>query len=98
MRRRPGQARRAAGPRGTSAGAAMCGAPAGGGRGQVQGRVLLEHRQLELAQLRARFDGQVLDQQRAPRLVGLERVRLATATVEGDHQLPAEPLAHRMLG
>ena len=76
----------------------LLGVLARGGRGQVQGRVLLEHRQLKLAQLRARFDGQLLDQQRPPLLVGLERVRLATATVEGDHQLPAEPLAHRMLG
>jgi len=69
-----------------------------GGRWQIQGRVLSEHRQLKLAQLRARFDGQLLDQQRPPLLVGLERIRLATATVQGDHQLPAEPLAHRMLG
>ena len=69
-----------------------------GGRGQVQGRVLLEHRQLKFAQLRARFDGQLLDQQRPSLLVRLECARLAAAPVEGDHQLPAEPFAHRVLG
>ena len=73
------------------------GVPAGGGRRQVQGRVLLEHGQLKFPQLRARLDGQFLDQQRAPGAVGLERVGLTTAAVESDHQLPAEPLAHRML-
>ena len=75
----------------------VLGVPAGGGRRQVQGRVLLEHRQLKFPQLRARLDGQFLDQQRAPGAVGLERVGLATAAVESDHQLPAEPLAQRML-
>ena len=66
------------------------GAGLGDGPGQVQGRVLREDRQLELPQLRARFDRQVVDQQRADGVVVLQRVGLPTAAVQGEHQLPAE--------
>ena len=70
----------------------------GDGPGQVQGRVLREDRQLELPQLRARFDRQLVDQQRADGAVALQRVGLPTAAVQGEHQLPAESLPQRMFG
>src|SRR5439155_7084154 len=50
-----------------------------------------------LAQLGARLDSELLDED-APRLpVGLERVRLPTGSVQRDDQLPPQPLAERML-
>jgi len=68
------------------------------GRRQVQGRVLAEDRQLELLELRARLDRQLLGQQRPPGTVGFQRLGLAAGPVEREHQLPAEPLAQGMLG
>ena len=74
------------------------GAGPGDGPGQVQGRVLREDRQVELPQLRARLDRQLVDQQRADGAVALQRVGLPAAAVQGEHQLPAESLPQRMFG
>ena len=53
---------------------------------------------MQLLQLTARLDTQPLNKRAPPFLVGLERVRLPAAAVEGKHQLAAQPLAERMLG
>ena len=66
--------------------------------GELQRGVLVENRPLEALQLRARVDAELLDQDPAPLLIGLERLGLASRAVERDHQLPARPLAQRILG
>ncbi len=63
----------------------------------VERRVLLEDRPLEVAQRPARLDAELLHQRAARRLVGVERVALAAAAVEAQHQLPLEALAERVL-
>ena len=55
--------------------------------------VLLEDRPLEAAQLLARLQPELVDEQAAPLLVGGERVGLAARAVEGEHQLAAQALA-----
>ena len=74
------------------------GAGPGDGPGQVQGRILREDRQLELPQLQAWLDRQLVDQQRADGAVALQRVGLPAAAVQGEHQLPPESLPQRMFG
>ncbi len=55
--------------------------------------ILRQDRPLQLPQMLSRLDPELLDQ-RPPRvLVGLERLGLALAAVEGEHQLPSEALA-----
>ena len=66
-------------------------------RVDVQRRILLEDRALELAQRLAGLDPQLLDQRAACALVHGERVGLAARAVEREHQLPAQPLAQRVL-
>ena len=61
-------------------------------------RVLRKHGPLKLAQTLARLDPELLDQRPAGVLVDLQRVRLALAPVEREHQQPAEPLAGGVLG
>ncbi len=48
---------------------------------------------LELAERCARLDPELVDERPTGGLVGLERVGLATAAVERQHQLSAQPLA-----
>ena len=61
-------------------------------------RVLLEDRALEVAQRGARLDAELVDQRRAGRPEGLERVGLAPGAVERQHLQRAEALVQRVLG
>ena len=70
-----------------------------GGHGrQVQPRVLGENRLLELPQALARLDPELVGQRAAGVAVGLQRVGLAVAAVQREHQLRAQALAVRVLG
>ena len=57
-----------------------------------------EDHRLEPAQLRAGLEPELVDQEPAALAHHLERVRLASGAVERQHQLPAQPLAQRVLG
>ena len=64
------------------------------GRGRRrERRILGEHGALQLLELRAGLDPELLDELRPRALVDVERVGLAPAAVEGHHQLPAQALA-----
>src|SRR3712207_6920300 len=52
------------------------------GRGNVESGVLLEDALVQLAQLAARLDAELLDERRARRAIGLERVRLPAGAVD----------------
>ena len=66
-------------------------------RRSVEGRVVAEDRRLELHELRARIDAELVDE-RSPRVpVCGERIRLTAAPVQGEHLQPAQPLAVAML-
>ena len=65
---------------------------AGAGGGRQQGRVLAEHGRLEGLQLRARVDAQLVAQALLGLGVRRQRVDLPARAIEGQHQLPAEPL------
>jgi hypothetical protein len=69
-----------------------------GGRHELERRVLAKDRALELAELTARFDPELLDERAAGRLIGVERLRLPAGAVEDEHLLPPQPLAQRMSG
>lgn len=56
-----------------------------------------DDRCLETLQLRSRFQAQLLTQDGARRLVGPERIGLATRTVQRQHLLSPQTLAQRML-
>ena len=58
--------------------------------------LLAEDRAVERLQLRAGLDAELLDERPARVVVGRERLRLAAAAVERQHQLPAQPLAQRV--
>ena len=60
---------------------------------RVECDVLIEHGPLEVLELTARFEPELLDQHAPGVGVGLERLRLAAGTVERQHQLRARPLA-----
>ena len=64
---------------------------------QVELGLVLEDRLLELAQLRAGLERQLVDQQRPTVPVHLQGVGLAPRAVERQHELPAQPLAQRVL-
>ncbi len=66
------------------------------GRRRRERLVLLEDRPLEPAQLLTGLEPELLVEQPAAGLIDGERVRLAPAPVEGDHQLAAEALPQRM--
>ena len=53
---------------------------------------------MELAQLPARLDAELVDERPSGGLVDVERLGLPTAPVEREHQQRAEPLTQRMLG
>ena len=63
------------------------------GRGcPLEPRLLLQHPAVELTQRRAWLDTKLLHQ-RPPRVVvALKRLRLAPRSVQGEHELPAQPL------
>ena len=58
--------------------------------------VLAEDRGLELAELRAGIDAELLDEGLACSAVGSERIRLAAGAVEREHELRARALAQRL--
>ena len=89
---------RRAGRLAAGAGAGRVGARRGRGRRRRQRRILREDRPLERAQPLARLDPELVDERAARVLVGLQRVGLAVAAVEREHQLAAQPLAVRVLG
>ena len=64
----------------------------------VERRVLLEDRALELPQRLAGLDAELLDERPARALVDGERVGLAAGAVERQHQLAADALAQWLLG
>ena len=60
-------------------------------------RVMREDRLLEPPKLRPRLEPQLVGEH-APRLLeGLERIRLAAAAIERQHQLPPQPLPERIV-
>ena len=65
---------------------------------RLERRVLSEDRRLELPQLRARLESELVCQHATRVAVGLERVRLSARAVQRQHELRAKPLAVRMLG
>ena len=70
--------------------------PRGRGHGRDRG-VVREDRLLETAQLRSRLERQLLQEHAAGLLEHLERVRLASAPIERQHQLSPQALAERAL-
>src|SRR6187551_3294721 len=59
---------------------------------------MVEDRSLEALELIVRLEPELLGQQPPARAVDLERVRLAAAAVEREHQLAPQTLAQGMLG
>ena len=80
-----------------AAGAAPAPGLAGGG-GEVERRILGQHRLVQPPQLGARLDADLLDERRARVAVGGERLRLAAVAVQREHPLGVQVLAQRMLG
>ena len=66
-------------------------------RRDVEAGLLLENASLQLAQLAARLEPELVDQPRARRRVEVERLLLPAAAVERQHRLRLQPLAQRML-
>ena len=64
---------------------------------ELQVRILLKHRPLELLQLRPRLDAELLHECRPRRLVRGEGLGLPARAVQGEHQLATQPLPQRML-
>ena len=64
----------------------------------LERRVLVEDAPFELAELGRRLEPQLVDENGAPRAIGGERVGLAAAAVQREHQLAAQSLVQRMLG
>ena len=67
-------------------------------RFDVQRRVLLKDRPLQLLERRARIDPELVDEGLARVLVGVQRLCLPAGPVQRRHQIPPEPLAERVLG
>jgi hypothetical protein len=64
---------------------------------ELEPGVLAKYRRLQALQARARFDPQLLDHLPARRLVCAERLRLAIAAIQREHQLTPEALLPRLL-
>ena len=64
----------------------------------VEPRVLTKDPVVELAQLGAGLDAELIRQHRAQLPVGAQRIRLATAPIEREQAVVPEPLAQRMRG
>jgi hypothetical protein len=65
---------------------------------EIEARILVQDRQLELLQRPARVDPELVDERTPPSLVDAERLGLPAAAVEREHQLPAQALPQRMSG
>jgi hypothetical protein len=65
--------------------------------GGLEVRVVREHPALEVAQLRARLEPELLGESGTRLAVYLERVRLPPGSVEREHQLRAQALAEGVL-
>ena len=68
-----------------------------GPRGRIKLRILLENRALEVLQLPAWLQSELLVESAPALLVGGERLRLAAGSVEALHQLGTQALAERIL-
>jgi hypothetical protein len=64
---------------------------------EVEGRILVEDRLVQLAQRTTRLNPQLLNKRSTSGLIDLERLRLTPRTVERQHELATQPLAKRML-
>jgi hypothetical protein len=64
---------------------------------RIQAGVLEEHGLLQVAQLRAGLEPQLLGQHLAHLVVGAERVRLPPVSVQRDHAVRPQPLLERVL-
>jgi hypothetical protein len=64
----------------------------------VERQVLAEDRLLELSELRARLEAELVDESFPGGLVGGERLGLASRAIERGHELPVETLAQRVPG
>ena len=72
---------------------------AGGGRAvEIKRRGLLEDRPLQLLERRARLEAQLARQELARARVDVERVALALAAIQREHELPDERFAPRVGG
>ena len=78
-------------------GVAAVGRPAARGGWGIERGVVGEDRLVEVMQLGSRLDPELLDEDLARVAVGLQRVGLAAAAVQREHQLRVQPLAPRML-
>src|SRR5581483_11538909 len=67
------------------------------GRVDVERRFLPEDRLMQLAQLAAGLDPELVDERRASALVGVEGLGLASRAIESEHELTAKALAQRVL-
>ena len=65
--------------------------------GRGERRVLVEDLTLEPPQVLARLEAELLRERAAALLVGLQRLRLPTRAVEGEHELAPGPFAQRVL-
>ena len=65
---------------------------------QVELGVLAQDGLVQLAQVAARLDAELLDEPAPGRLVDIQRVGLAATAVEGEHELAAQALLQRVLG
>ena len=68
------------------------------GGGRCKGVFLPQDRALELLERGAGLDSECVDERVARVLVGLERLRLAAAAVQREHELAAQPLTERIGG
>src|SRR5581483_1119180 len=66
------------------------------GLGRLEPRILAQDRLVQVAQLAARLDPQLVDQRSARLLVHPERVRLPPRPVQRTHQLPTQTFPQRM--
>jgi len=67
-----------------------------GARGRRDQRIVAENRLLELPELGAWLDAELLDQLGPSRSIRLQRVGLTARAIEGEHQLGSQPLAERV--
>jgi hypothetical protein len=67
-------------------------------RPAIERRILAEDRLLEAPQLGAGLDAELVDQRAARVAVDVERLRLAAAAIERQHQLATRAFAERVLG
>ena len=65
--------------------------------GRIQRRVVAQNRGFQLLKRAAGFDPKLVDHRSPADPIALQSVRLAAHAVQREHQLAAEPLAHRVL-